>query len=185
MQLHQAIFKIEKVLSKDWCKNLTQYMDIVCNNKATVLINNKRVEDTKQRNVYDYGLSDQGQDVDYNKILSDVIKDNIRQYLKSFTYLLELKMEGINLLKYTEGNFYNTHIDSFHTVNRQISIIINLNENYEGGDIVFMHPTTRKPYSKIRLKTGEMLLFPSNFMYPHQVTKITKGIRYSCVSGCY
>jgi len=184
MQLHQAIFKIEKVLSKDWCKNLTQYMDIVCKNKATVLMNDKIIEDTEQRNVYNYGLTNSKQDTVYNKVLSDVIKNSIRQYLKSFTYLIELKMEGINLLRYVKGNFYNTHIDSFHTINRQISIIINLNENYEGGDIVFMHPTTRKPYSKISLKTGEMLMFPSNFMYPHQVTKITKGVRYSCVSWC-
>ena len=185
MQLHQAIFKIENVLSKEWCKNLTQYMDIVCKNKATVLIDDKIIEDTKQRNVYDYGLTDNKQDTAYNKVLSDVIKNSISQYLKSFTYLIELKMEGINLLKYVKGNFYNTHIDSFHTVNRQISIIINLNEDYVGGNIVFMHPTTRKPYSKIGLKTGEMLVFPSNFMYPHQVTKITQGIRYSCVSWCY
>ena len=56
MQLHQAIYKIEKALSQKWCKNLIKYMDIQCTEKAKVLIDGKDVEDTSQRNVYTHGL---------------------------------------------------------------------------------------------------------------------------------
>ena len=35
---------------------------------------------------------------------------------------------------------------------------------------------------KIDLKQGSVLIFPSNFMYPHEVESITKGSRYSFVS---
>ncbi len=37
-------------------------------------------------------------------------------------------------------------------------------------------------YSKPTLKTGDMIIFPSNFLYPHQVMPVTKGERYSIVS---
>ena len=38
---------------------------------------------------------------------------------------------------------------------------------------------------KIRLKTGDILLFPSNFMYPHEVKEVTKGVRYSFVRWAF
>jgi predicted 2-oxoglutarate/Fe(II)-dependent dioxygenase YbiX len=33
--------------------------------------------------------------------------------------------------------------------------------------------------------SGDILLFPSNFMFPHEVKEITKGIRYSFVSWAF
>ena len=38
---------------------------------------------------------------------------------------------------------------------------------------------------EIKLKTGDILMFPSNFMYPHEVTECTKGTRYSFVSWAF
>mgnify|MGYP001213588018 CR=1 FL=1 len=32
------------------------------------------------------------------------------------------------------------------------------------------------------LKKGDVVIFPSNFMYPHRVEKVTKGTRYSFVT---
>ena len=49
-----------------------------------------------------------------------------------------------------------------------------LNNDYEGGKLIFYD----KEY---KLKKGEIIVFPSNFLYPHKVTKITKGERYSFV----
>ncbi len=34
----------------------------------------------------------------------------------------------------------------------------------------------------ITLKAGEIMIFPSNFLYPHRVDLVTKGTRYSYVS---
>ena len=34
----------------------------------------------------------------------------------------------------------------------------------------------------IPLKQGELLIFPSNFMFPHKVEPVTKGTRYSYIS---
>jgi len=183
MQLHQAIYKIEKALSQKWCKNLIKYMDIQCTEKAKVLIDGKDVEDTSQRNVYTHGLnSESPNDEVYIEILLKVMNNCLREYTKKYSFLRECSPQDINLLKYKKGNFYKTHIDSFHTVNRQLSFIINLNEEYKGGDIIFFNPHTKEPTSKTSLNTGDLLMFPSNFLYPHGVTPITKGVRYSCVS---
>ena len=37
----------------------------------------------------------------------------------------------------------------------------------------------------IKLKEGDLLIFPSSFIYPHEVKPIKKGVRYSYVSWVY
>jgi predicted 2-oxoglutarate/Fe(II)-dependent dioxygenase YbiX len=72
--------------------------------------------------------------------------------------------------------------DLFDGENRGIpvlSIIINLNEEYQGGEVVFFDKL------KFSLKTGDILVFPSNFLFPHSVQPITDGVRYSAVSWAY
>jgi len=59
-----------------------------------------------------------------------------------------------------------------------ISIVGLLNDNYKGGAFMCRE-------KEIKLTRGDILLFPSNFMYPHKVTEITKGIRYSFVSWAF
>ena len=58
------------------------------------------------------------------------------------------------------------------------SLLGNLNEDYEGSEF---HCRDKE----IKLKTGDILMFPSNFMYPHEVTECTKGTRYSFVSWAF
>ena len=60
-------------------------------------------------------------------------------------------------------------------------MIINLNDDYEGGDLIF---TGQKNEEIKRLKLGKrsVVFFPSNFMYPHRIEPITKGTRYSIVA---
>lgn len=72
------------------------------------------------------------------------------------------------------------HINSMFDGNRKgiptLSVLGALNDDYEGGDLIFWNS------EKIELKAGQIMLFPSNFMYPHTVTTVTKGTRYSYVS---
>ena len=52
-----------------------------------------------------------------------------------------------------------------------LSFVGALNDNYEGGELVFW-----KDYS-IKLKKGEVLFFTSNFLYQHRVNPILNGVR--------
>jgi predicted 2-oxoglutarate/Fe(II)-dependent dioxygenase YbiX len=37
----------------------------------------------------------------------------------------------------------------------------------------------------IEFKTGDLIIFPSIFLYPHKVLPVTKGTRYSYISWVY
>ena len=91
------------------------------------------------------------------------------------------KVHQIDLLKYSPGGKYEIHTDHGTKAPRHLSIIINLNDNYEGGDLVF---TDQRDYEikRCKLKKGSIVFFPSNFMYPHTIESITKGTRYSIVA---
>ena len=40
----------------------------------------------------------------------------------------------------------------------------------------------RNLVKKIDTRKGDLIIFPSNFLYPHKITPVTKGVRYSYVS---
>ncbi len=79
------------------------------------------------------------------------------------------------------GGKFETHTDHNPNCPRHLSIIINLNDNYEGGDLVFTDQQL-KEIKRIKLGKGSVIFFPSNFMYPHSIQSITKGTRYSIVA---
>ena len=54
-------------------------------------------------------------------------------------------------------------------------ILLYLNDDYEGGEF-YVAEKEFKP------KKGSAIIFPSNFMYPHEAKAVTKGTRWSIVS---
>ena len=95
------------------------------------------------------------------------------------------KFSPIRFNKYEVGNMMREHYDHIHSIFDGkmkgvpiVSIVANLNEDYEGAEFYCRG-------KEIPLKTGDILLFPSNFMYPHEVKEATKGTRYSFVSGAF
>jgi predicted 2-oxoglutarate/Fe(II)-dependent dioxygenase YbiX len=59
-----------------------------------------------------------------------------------------------------------------------LSYVGNLNQNYEGGDLKICNQS-------MNLKTGDICIFPSCFLYPHEVTEVIKGVRYSFVTWSF
>jgi len=101
----------------------------------------------------------------------------IKEYNKQFTHCTIKEDSGYDLLKYEVGQFYTQHTDSFKDKPRAVSCSFVLNDDYEGGEFAFFD---RKLVYK--LKKGDALMFPSNFMYPHEVMPVTNGTRYSIVT---
>lgn len=115
------------------------------------------------------------------KLLDDQLfkcaNDAIKQYNKIFP---EAKIEqdsGYELLRYNEGQFYIQHTDSFKTHPRAVSCSFMINDDYEGGEFGFF--CGEKQY---KVKKGSVIMFPSNFMYPHEIMPVTKGTRYSIIT---
>ena len=95
------------------------------------------------------------------------------------------KFSPIRFNRYEVGTMMREHYDHIHSIFDGkmkgvplVSIVANLNENYEGSEFYCRG-------KEIKLKTGDILLFPSNFMYPHEVKEATKGTRYSFVSWAF
>jgi predicted 2-oxoglutarate/Fe(II)-dependent dioxygenase YbiX len=84
---------------------------------------------------------------------------------------------GYELLRYETGQFYTQHTDSFLGAPRAVSCSIALNDDYEGGEFAFFN----REFS-IKAPKGAAVLFPSNFMYPHEILPVTKGTRYSIIT---
>jgi Rps23 Pro-64 3,4-dihydroxylase Tpa1-like proline 4-hydroxylase len=81
--------------------------------------------------------------------------------------------ERPNILKYVHGGHLPAHQD--HGVSsRALSVLLYLNDDYEGGEITFqVSNVTVKP------KAGSVILFPSNFLYVHEISEMKSGVRYS------
>jgi len=106
-----------------------------------------------------------------------VISKIINRLNESYTHLSLSKDSGYDLLKYKKGQFYTEHVDSSVRNPRTISCSLCLNDDYEGGEFSFFD---RK--IKYKLKKGSAIVFPSNFMYPHQILPVIKGTRYSIIT---
>ena len=90
---------------------------------------------------------------------------------------------GIKFNKYNVGDYLSPHHDHirdfFEGQFRGIpvtSVVGTLNDDYEGGEFVFWGDY------KVEIKKGSVLAFPSIYLFPHEVTPVTKGVRYSWIS---
>lgn len=101
----------------------------------------------------------------------------IKEYNIKFPHCKIEEDSGYELLKYPEGCFYTEHTDSFKARPRAVSCSFILNDDFEGGEFAFFNREL-----KYKLEKGDALLFPSNFMYPHEVMPVTKGTRYSIIT---
>jgi len=106
--------------------------------------------------------------------------NNYNSFLKSETNVTIIR--EIIALKYDEGDYYKIHTDNHTKFPRTLSIILFLNDDYKGGSVSFYCAKKNQEISKVLPKAGRVIMFPSNFMYPHTVNNVEKGCRYSIVS---
>ena len=109
-----------------------------------------------------------------------------------YTYIIDLKFSWfggwkayseIRFNKYSENTKMAEHCDHIHSLfdgTRKgipiLSVLGILNDNYKGGEFIMFEN------EEIKLNKGDLLIFPSIFLYPHKVEPIKKGIRYSFIS---
>tara|TARA_R100000008_G_scaffold21041_1_gene11076 strand:- start:83 stop:676 length:594 start_codon:yes stop_codon:yes gene_type:complete len=92
------------------------------------------------------------------------------------------KLTPIRFNRYSSGQIMRQHIDHIHDIfdGKEkgipvLSFILNFNDDYEGADLFFWEDHV------IPLGKGDIVMFPSLFLFPHGVTEATKGMRYSGV----
>lgn len=101
----------------------------------------------------------------------------IQKYNERFNKAQIQQDSGYTLLRYQEGEYYKEHTDHFLQVPRTVSCSFSLNDGYEGGEWGFFNREV-----VIKPPKGSAVMFPSNFMYPHEIMPVTKGVRYSIIT---
>jgi len=122
--------------------------------------------------------------------IEDLLRNAVHQIINPF-YQQEVDSSEIpQILSYGIGGHYKPHIDGESiwvtpkgekiwkkSTDRDLSIVLFLNNDFEGGDFVFPELKVR-----VRPEPGMMVCFPSNHHYMHGVEPVTKGRRYSIVT---
>ena len=93
---------------------------------------------------------------------------------------------SVRFNRYQKGQTMRIHCDHIKTLFEGevkgipvLSIIINFNDDYKGGDLIFWDDY------KVDLGEGDVVVFPSLFLFPHRIEEVTENIRYSGVAwGC-
>ena len=91
-------------------------------------------------------------------------------------------IEDLNVVKYEIDGFYADHVDADPHAPRQYTIILYLNDEYEGGETEFPH--LKKKY---KLKKGDALFFNNYNTHGdiakqsiHRGNKVISGVKYIC-----
>jgi len=113
--------------------------------------------------------------------IHDLIINYERDVLKGVSLNIS-RFNEINILRYENQGHYKPHVDDCINHHRTLSIIFLLNDDYEGGELIFKSIDLQTDIHTVEVKKNRAVLFPSNFMYPHTVKPVTKGTRYSIVS---
>jgi predicted 2-oxoglutarate/Fe(II)-dependent dioxygenase YbiX len=123
----------------------------------------------------------------HQQLLDDVVARAFEQQI--------IPMEGRNiawyeepqLLRYTPGGYYLHHSDAYQlvpeqrawrkVVDRDISVLIYLNDGYEGGELEF-----KRLFYRLRPRAGMLVWFPSDVRYEHMAKPVISGQRSVIVS---
>jgi len=166
------------VLDIETCKKLSLLLETYPNkmrfcNNLTNLIRSGEFLDLSQNEKFNLYI---------RKIIDKVLNIVIKKYTKEVKSFYYSYGDSINhyhyqVLKYTKDDHFKIHHDHYAentNYSRLLTVCIYLNEYYEGGELEF--PSIKKTF---KFKTGDVIIFPSNWMFYHGVTPITSGNRYS------
>ena len=99
------------------------------------------------------------------------------RYIQEFPHCNISTDSGYDLLRYNQGGFYTIHTDNYKDRPRTVAMSLMLNDNYDGGEIAFFERE-----HIIKPSAGSVVIFPANFMYPHEIMPVLSGTRYAIIT---
>lgn len=94
----------------------------------------------------------------------------------------------IRFNRYITNSRMRPHVDHIHSLfdgERKgvpiLSLVGHLNDDYSGGDFHIVN-LEGEP---VKLEKGDVIVFPSSFLYPHEVKLVTSGERWTFVSWAF
>lgn len=85
--------------------------------------------------------------------------------------------EAFNFIKYEKGDHFQYHHDHGFSYNCTVSLVGYINDDYAGGGLHFYHQDIL--YTPV---AGDLVVFPSTYMYSHRAMPVDDGVKYSLVT---
>jgi hypothetical protein len=154
-----------------WSPAYVGYEQLMPEYRDCVDFKYKKTDLLPYKNKFSLNLQDLWQDVyDRKKVAVD--------HYRGHHNLGELRYwEAFNFVKYGPGHHFGEHADHGFSYNCTVSLVGYPNDDYEGGELYF-----RLQGLNIKPKAGDLFIFPSNYMYPHQAMPVISGTKYSIVT---
>lgn len=161
---------INEFLSEYQCQSVLDYsLNNIELQTAKIIGENEVIVDSHRKSKIGFNKYDNF-DFLYNKI-TNLINEN----LSVNGYEIKWNNKGYQFTSYGKRDYYNWHTDEGHE--RYCSVVILLNDNYDGGLLELM---VENKIVKIEPKRGNAVIFLSNLN--HRVTEVLEGTRYSLVN---
>lgn len=107
----------------------------------------------------------------------DVMSEAVKDYCIMYNITELQYWEVMNFIRYHEGQHFEEHTDHGYSYTSTVSLVGYINDNYKGGGLYF-----RLQDIMFTPEEGDLVVFPSNFMYPHKAMPVTEGTKYSVVT---
>ena len=117
----------------------------------------------------------------FQTAVKSCFEEVIVKYKTDFPLFSVGRTTDFRINKYGKGGFMSRHVDNIHHSHGQqygypqVSALLYLNDDYDGGEFY----VADKKFCPIK---GSAIIFPSNFMFPHEAKPVTKGTRWSIVT---
>jgi predicted 2-oxoglutarate/Fe(II)-dependent dioxygenase YbiX len=177
--------KIYPGLSKEFCNQIRKELDEANNWSQHVFYNEKTKTYRPRSGANELDIS--WADIPSRGKLTEDMWHVIRQYISELNNECFNEWTGytkIRFNRYTKDSVMAPHVDHIKDIfdgERKgipiLSLIGLLNDDYKGGRLLMF-----KDEEEVVLKQGDIVVFPSVFLYPHRVDRLTEGIRDSFVT---
>lgn len=182
--LEQYIHVFNDIIPKDLCDEIIREYENSPDWRDAEVADEHYPVNKHARNCKNMMISDLeiiGKNNEYRRSLDDRLYESIKKAMILYhEHHQDFRIEidtGYQLLKYDTGGFYVQHVDSFLKEQRSVSCAIILNDDYDGGEFAFFDRQMM-----IKSRKGSVIMFPSNFMFPHEVMPVSSGTRYSIIT---
>lgn len=187
-KLLEDYVKVYRCLNKEFCEQILKELKDANDWRKHTFYN-------IEAGTYHDRSGDKELDISWSNIpskerLNDIVWHLIQQYISELENPCFTSWSGFTNIRFNEYNkdtlmaIHCDHIKDIFDGEKKgipiLSVLGMLNEDYEGGKLLMF-----KEQKEMTLKQGDIMVFPSIFMYPHEVTPVTKGVRNSFVSWVY
>lgn len=182
-----GVFVHENYLSEDLCRKWVDYADAQPGERLLVIDHAASTPDNIVKVIDPRRVAERielgARRAELITQVRDIMIDLAR---KSFGVELDW-YEAPEMMRYRPGGFYVKHADSQNfdprtelwskVIDRDISLLLYLNDAYTGGLLSF-----EKFNYRLRPRAGMAVVFPSDSRYLHTAQNVDSGVRYAVVS---